>query len=232
MDDMTKLIKGKDIKQIIEDFLPSIRYWAHFYHPKTSKVIDQEDLVVIGAMGLMDAFKKYNPNRPNQFKTYAEFRIRGEMIDELRRMDWLSRSDRKKQKMIDKKTNELSQDLGRLPSQEELTNVLPFKKQDQDRLMTFDSNSHESFEESHVPETLKETVANEIMKKMEWHDLTEKLPYNMKRILELKYREDYNFSEIGEALNLTEGRISQLHTEAILILKANLTEDDIILLTA
>lgn len=229
---MRKLIKGKSVDELIEEFLPSIRYWAHYYYPKSSQVIDQEDLVIIGMMGLMDAIKKYDPKKPNQFKTYAEFRIRGEMIDELRRMDWLSRSDRRKQKLIAKETQSLSQSLGRAPSEEELTNVLPFNKEDQVRLMNYQEKNHQSYDEETKVIDLRETVNSNVLKKMEWQEILKRLPYNMKRILELKYHMDYNFSEIGEALHLTEGRISQLHTEAILILKTFLTEDDIDLLIA
>ena len=69
MVDMNKLIKGKTTNELIEEFTPRIRYWAHYYHPKSSQVIEEEDLVIIGMMGLMDAIKKYDPKRLNQFKT-------------------------------------------------------------------------------------------------------------------------------------------------------------------
>ena len=92
--------------------------------------------------------------------------------------------------------------------------------------------AHVSYDEETRVINLRETVNSDLMRRMEWREILTHLPYNMKRILELKYQMDYNFSEIAETLKLSEGRISQLHTEALANLKLFLTEDDINLLIA
>jgi RNA polymerase sigma factor for flagellar operon FliA len=219
-------MKRFDPHETINDFMPSIKYWAHHYSKNFGRVIETQDLITVGVIGLLDAIKKYNPHKKNQFKTYAEFRIRGEIIDELRRMDWLSRSDRKKQKVIEKKNKELSESLGRIPSNEELANVLPFKRSDTHRLEGYQSKPHQTFNEKEHSQNIRDDVWADYFKHSEWNHLLGDLPELMQKIIYKKYFKDQTFLEIGAEIHLTEGRISQIHTEAIKLLQEKISSDD------
>jgi RNA polymerase sigma factor for flagellar operon FliA len=220
-------------QEIIKNFMPTIRYWAKHYHYQYHQVLDFEDLVMVGVIGLIDAMNKYKKDKKNQFKTYAEFRIRGEIIDELRKQDWMTRSERNKQKKFKRAKNDLTEELGRVPTQEEMSNVLPFKSRDMIRL-----------EQYEIGETIKpyvegETVGQNALENSEFEIyslkktlavILDELPRTMRLIVTLKYFEDLNFSEISKVVNLSEGRICQLHAEALGLLKdyLDMTKIDIL----
>ena len=99
--------------QLIMDYAPLIRFVAQRIAARLPSNIDLDDLISAGVIGLMDAIDKYDPSRDNKFKTYAEFRIRGAILDELRSQDWVPRSVRDKAKKIERAYTELEQRLGR-----------------------------------------------------------------------------------------------------------------------
>jgi RNA polymerase sigma factor for flagellar operon FliA len=222
-------------QEIIKNFMPTIRYWAKHYHYQYHQVLDFEDLVMVGIIGLIDALNKYKRDKKNQFKTYAEFRIRGEIIDELRKQDWMTRSERNKQKKYKKAKNHLTEELGRAPTSVEMSNVLSFKSKDMIRMEQYESG-----------DTIKqyvegETFAQSSLNNSEFENYSlkktlgvviEELPRTMKLILTLKYFEDLNFFEISKVVNLSEGRICQLHAEALELLKSHLEEQKIDILAA
>jgi RNA polymerase sigma factor for flagellar operon FliA len=222
-------------QEIIKNFMPTIRYWARHYHYQYHQVLEMEDLVMVGVIGLIDAMNKFNADKKNQFKTYAEFRIRGEIIDELRKQDWMTRSERTKQKKFKKAKSDLTEELGRVPTSGEMTNVLPFKSKDMIRLEQYESG-----------ETIKQYVEGETVttsgtgfSELENYTLKktlavvlDHLPKTMKLIVSLKYFEDLNFYEISQVVNLSEGRICQLHGEALVILKRHLDSEKIDILAA
>jgi RNA polymerase sigma factor for flagellar operon FliA len=222
-------------QEIIKNFMPTIRYWAKHYHYQYHQVLEFEDLVMVGVIGLIDAMNKYKKDKKNQFKTYAEFRIRGEIIDELRKQDWMTRSERNKQKKYKKAKSNLTEELGRAPTANEISNVLPFKSRDMIRLEQYESGDTikqyiegETFHQSSLRNaelesyTLKKTLSV----------VLDELPRTMRLILTLKYFEDLNFFEISKVVNLSEGRICQLHAEALELLKSYLEEHKIDLLAA
>ncbi len=221
-------------QEIIKNFMPSIRYWARHYHYQYHQVLDFEDLVMVGVIGLIDAMNKYDSGKKNQFKTYAEFRIRGEIIDELRKQDWMTRSERRKQKRYQKEKSDLTDELGRAPSSIEMSNVLPFKAKDMIRLEQYEAG--ETIKQYVEGETLNATLANSefenySMKKTLLVVLDE-LPKTMRLIVTLKYFEDLNFHDISEVVKLSEGRICQLHAEALELLKKYIDEQKIDILAA
>ncbi len=222
-------------QEIIKNFMPSIRYWARHYHYQSHQVLDFEDLVMVGVIGLIDAMNKYDCHKKNQFKTYAEFRIRGEIIDELRKQDWMTRSERRKQKTYQKAKTNLTEELGRVPTTDEVSNVLQFKSKDMVRMEQYEAGdtikqyvegetftnaalSHSEFENY----ALKKTLAV----------VMDELPKTMRLIVTFKYFEDLNFSEISQIVNLSEGRICQLHAEALTLLKQHLDDQKIDILAA
>lgn len=222
-------------QEMIKNFMPTIRYWAKHYHYQYHQVLDFEDLVMVGIIGLIDAMNKYKKDKQNQFKTYAEFRIRGEIIDELRKQDWMTRSERSKQKKYKKAKNNLTEELGRVPTSSEISNVLPFKSKDMIRMEQYESG-----------DTIKQYVEGETINQNTLHNVEfenyslkktlgvvmDELPRTMKLILTLKYFEDLNFFEISKVVNLSEGRICQLHAEALELLKGHLEKDKIDILAA
>ena len=120
----TQGIDGKMRDQLIMDYSPLIRFVAQRIAARLPANIDIDDLSSAGVIGLMDAIEKYDPSRDNKFKTYAEFRIRGAILDELRAQDWVPRSVRDKAKMIERANTSLEQSLGRPPSHEEIAKEL------------------------------------------------------------------------------------------------------------
>lgn len=222
-------------QEIIKNFMPTIRYWAKHYHYQYHQVLDFEDLVMVGVIGLIDAMNKYKKDKQNQFKTYAEFRIRGEIIDELRKQDWMTRSERNKQKKYKRAKRDLTEELGRNPTQEEMTNVLPFKSRDMIRLEQYENG------ETIKPYVEGETVSGRGLENSEFDNyalkktlavIMDELPKTMRLILTLKYFEDLNFFEISKVVELSEGRICQLHAEALTMLKDHLDTKKIDILAA
>lgn len=215
--------------------MPTIRYWAKHYHYQYHQVLEFEDLVMVGVIGLIDAMNKYKKDKKNQFKTYAEFRIRGEIIDELRKQDWMTRSERNKQKKYKKAKTQMTEELGRAPTSQEMSNVLPFKNRDMIRLEQYESG-----------DTIKQYVEGETIQltslqnsEFENYSLKktlgvvmDELPRTMRLIVTLKYFEDLNFFEISKVVNLSEGRICQLHAEALNMLKDHLETEKIDILAA
>lgn len=222
-------------QEIIKNFMPTIRYWAKHYHYQYHQVLDFEDLVMVGVIGLIDAMNKYKKDKKNQFKTYAEFRIRGEIIDELRKQDWMTRSERNKQKKYKKAKNNLTEELGRSPTSNEVSNILAFKPKDMIRMEQYETG-----------DTIKqyvdgETFAQNDLQNSEFENYSlkktlgvvmDELPRTMRLIVTLKYFEDLNFFEISKVVNLSEGRICQLHAEALEMLKGHLETQKIDILAA
>lgn len=219
-------------QEVIKNFMPTIRYWAKFYHYQYHQVLDYDDLIMVGIIGLIDAMNKYKSEKKNQFKTYAEFRIRGEIIDELRKQDWMSRSERNKQKKFKKAKRDLTEELGRNPSEDELTNVLPFKKKDVARMELYENG------DIIKPYVEGETIMGGGLKNTEFENyelkktmstmIDDHLPKVMRIIVVLKYFEDLNFSEISKVVNLSEGRVCQLHAEALSLMKSQMESIDIL----
>jgi RNA polymerase sigma factor for flagellar operon FliA len=222
-------------QEIIKNFMPTIRYWAKHYHYQYHQVLEFEDLVMVGVIGLIDAMNKYKKDKQNQFKTYAEFRIRGEIIDELRKQDWMTRSERNKQKKYKKAKTNLTEELGRSPTSMEMSNVLPFKSKDMIRMEQYESGDTikqyvegETFQQS----TLANSEFENYSLKKTLSVVMDELPRTMRLILTLKYFEDLNFFEISKVVQLSEGRICQLHAEALELLKTHLEAQKIDILAA
>ena len=221
-------------QEIIKNFMPTIRYWAKHFHYQYHQVLDFEDLVMVGVIGLIDAMNKYKKDKKNQFKTYAEFRIRGEIIDELRKQDWMTRSERTKQKKYKRAKKNLTEELGRSPTSEEVSNVLHFKSRDMIRLEQYETG------DTIKPYVEGETVGQGLaLSELENYTLKktlsvvmDELPKTMRLILVLKYFEDLNFHEISSVVNLSEGRICQLHAEALDMLKEFLENQKVDILAA
>lgn len=197
---------------------------------------EYEDMVHQGLLGLMDAVDRYNPGHGAQFSTYASVRIRGKVLDYLRTSDWMSRSARQKSRLVQKTVGDLWSLLQREPTEDEIASHLGMEKSQVQKSMldlntTFismdsvievdqegESDLHERLTDEKQPDpaaVLEESdLKNELIKGIQ------NLSKREQTILSLYYHDELTFKEIGLVLDLTESRVCQLHTRAILNLKA------------
>lgn len=238
-EDFTPVNSTRD--RLVVEYAPLIKYIAQKIAARLPTNIELDDLMSSGVIGLMDAIEKYDASRDNKFKTYAEFRIRGAILDELRAQDWVPRSVREKAKVLERCYARIEQSKGRQATEEEVCQELGinqtefhemvsqvrsvsllsfddvnnFSKTDKRALHGFtDSNNYKS------PTPYSE-VNTAVLKKM-IADAIQDLPEKQRLVLSLYYYEDLNLKEIGRVLDVTESRVSQLHTQAILRLKSKL----------
>lgn len=236
-----KRLEPSEKDKLVVEYAPLIKFIAQKIAVRLPSNIELDDLVSSGVIGLMDAIDKYDPTRDNKFKTYAEFRIRGAILDELRAQDWVPRSIRDKAKLLDKTMVTLEAELGRIPTDEEvakalnvnidefhemLNQVRPVSLLSIDESQTFsnvDKKSilnilegcklHNPFNQLNL-KTVKDIVTQAI----------EELPERQRLVLSLYYYEDLNLKEIGKVLRVTESRVSQLHAQAVSRLRNKLAQ--------
>lgn len=238
-DEPTRL-NSKEREELIREYTPLIKFIAQKIAVRLPSNIELDDLISSGVIGLMDAIEKYDPTRDNKFKTYAEFRIRGAILDELRAQDWVPRSVRDKAKLLDKTVSDLEAELGRQATDEEVASKLnmtldeffelvnqvrPVSVLSIDEIASFSNVDKKSL--MSLLEDVK--VANPYIQlnlksvKDVITGAIEELPERQRLVLSLYYYEDLNLKEIGKVLRVTESRISQLHAQAISRLRAKLT---------
>lgn len=207
--------------------------------------VDYDDLVSAGLIGLMQALERYKPEKGFKFKTYAEFRIRGAMIDELRSQDWCPKGMRQKAKQFERICEKIRQKKGRKATDKELCQALHISKVKYEQLVR-DVNTLEQMNlasyirigaDEDRTQTTIELVADHSdvgnpFEEANRHNVRDKieaamrhLPETERTVLSLYYFEDKNLKEIGRALNLSESRVCQLHSKAIAQLKSTLSEE-------
>ena len=236
-----KLIDGRTKEEIIIEYSPLVKYLARRLVLRLPSNIELDDLISVGVIGLMDAFDKYDQSRENKFKTYAEFRIRGGMLDELRSQDWVPRSIREKAKELERVLLKLKRDKGREATDREVREEMGLtSKEFQKLIYEVRSVSLLSFDDitnfSHMnrkaaaasTEIAKSKTPFSEVDDTNVRDLVEKaisdLPEKQRLVLALYYYEDLNLKEIGDILEVTESRVSQLHTQAVLRLRVRLKD--------
>ena len=228
-------------EQIVLEHTPLIRYIVNRIAVRLPSHIDLDDLHNTGVIGLMDAIEKYDPDKNCKFKTYAEFRIKGAILDQLRSLDWVPRSVRQKSRRLERAYGEVEQRLGRSASEEEVADSLGLQIDkfhellnqvrgislvnleeirgsgpDGDRNGSFadiveDVHSENPFASLKLQE-MKEIIGDTIAT----------LPEKERLVVSLYYYEDLNMKEIGSILGITESRVCQIHTKAVLRLRSKL----------
>ncbi|HPJ95703.1 MAG TPA: FliA/WhiG family RNA polymerase sigma factor [Syntrophales bacterium] len=226
----------KERDQLIMKYVPLVKSVVGRITARLpSHVVDREDLIHVGVIGLMSALEKYDANRNVQFETYARFRIRGAVLDEMRSRDWVPRSTRSKDNKLEAAFEKLQKKLGRSPDEEEVAEFLKmtmeeyFQLLDESRCISMISSEDlpgdyldrlsrdkmlETVDHGNPLELLKSSELREGMKKA-----VNQLPEKERLVLALYYYEELTMKEIGKVLNLTESRVCQLHTQAILRLR-------------
>ena len=201
---------------------------------------DREGLVNVGIIGLMESLEKFDSARNVQFETYARFRIRGAVLDELRLRDWVPRSVRTKDGKLEKAFHTLQKTLGRPPDEEEVADYLGitleqyFKLLDATKgipLISQEDLTPDYIETHSVSDRLKAVergnpldllVGKEIQHRLK--QVIDNLPQKEKLVISLYYYDEMTMKEIGMILDLTESRVCQLHTQAILHLRSTMKE--------
>ncbi|MGZ3746852.1 MAG: FliA/WhiG family RNA polymerase sigma factor [Pseudobdellovibrionaceae bacterium] len=239
--DEPKKITQKHKDGLIKEYAPLIRFVAQKIAVRLPSNIELDDLISAGVIGLMDAIDKYDPSHDNKFKTYAEFRIRGAILDELRAQDWVPRSIRDKAKLLDRTMASLENDLGRAATEEEISKALnisveefhdlvnqvrPVSLLSIDNSQSFSNDDHNSIlnllEGSKLNNPFNQLNIKSI--KLVVTQAIEDLPERQRLVLSLYYYEDLNLKEIGQILRVTESRVSQLHAQAVARLRVKLQQ--------
>ncbi|MGB0454051.1 MAG: sigma-70 family RNA polymerase sigma factor [Bacteriovoracaceae bacterium] len=225
--------------EIVVEYAPLIRYIAQKIASRLPSNIELDDLISCGVIGLMDAIQKFDPSRDNKFKTYAEFRVRGAILDELRAQDWVPRSVREKAKLVEKTYAKLESDLGRPATDEEMCEVLECTQDEFHDLLNKaksvsilnidDSTTFNRGDKKLMAGLMEDNKITNPYTAVSYKNLRENikngietLPEKQRLVLSLYYYEDLNLKEIGQVLEVTESRVSQLHTQAIVRLKSKL----------
>ncbi|MEI6874491.1 MAG: RNA polymerase sigma factor WhiG [Spirochaetota bacterium] len=225
----------------IRQYAPLVKYVAGKVAASMPNSVEFDDLVGFGVFGLLDAIDKFDPEKNVKFKTYAVTRIRGAIFDELRSIDWVPRSVRQKTKEIEEAIVDLESKLGRPASDAEIAGSLGVSEDELLKTMLKisgtsvlslndvwysgdDSDKISIGESIESPSSLNPdaSVEREEIKRVIVGAISE-LPEKEKKVLVLYYYEDLTLKEIGQVLDVTESRVSQLHTKAILRLRAKLT---------
>lgn len=238
-EDPQKLTSQQKDKLIME-YAPLIKFIAQKIAARLPSNIELDDLISSGVIGLMDAIEKYDPSRDNKFKTYAEFRIRGAILDELRAQDWVPRSVRDKAKLLDRTYSALEQAKGRPATDEEAAAELKMTLEEfydlvnQVRPVSLlsidDSHTFSNVDKKSILNLLESCRINNPFNQLNLKAVKdvvtkaiEDLPEKQRLVLSLYYYEDLNLKEIGKVLDVTESRVSQLHAQAVSRLRARLT---------
>jgi RNA polymerase sigma factor for flagellar operon FliA len=228
--------------RLILTYAPLVKYVAGRLGSGLPAHVDDDDLVSYGVLGLMGAIERYDPDRDVKFETYAIARIRGSIIDELRAMDWVPRSVRARARDIERAIAELERRLHRAPTDAEIAEKLGISEADLEDSLTDISRSSiaaldelwtvntggggdqvsliDTIEDSEAPDPQRTLSEGEIREAV--GEAIARLPEREKLVITLYYYEELTLREIGEVLGVTESRVSQLHTKAVLRLKGRL----------
>lgn len=222
---------------LVQKYLPLVSAVANRLAMTLPEHVDQDDLYSAGLVGLLQALRNYNPACGTMFETYARVRVRGAMLDELRRMDWVPRTVHEKARRIKDVLGELEQKLGKTPTEAQMARAMNMPLEEYQELLNEvrpaafvcldavsaaeDGDSGSLYEviagQSH--EDPVEKVSSTELKEVIFERLKE-LPEMQRKVLALYYLEDMRLREIAEVFKLTESRICQIHAQAILSIRS------------
>lgn len=225
------------MERAASDYSLLVKRIAYQLAAKLPASVQLDDLIQAGMIGLLDALNHFDETQGAQFETYASQRIRGAMLDELREIDWVPRSVRKNARDIERAITQLEQKLGCPPSEQEIADHLEVELQEYQEMLT-DARGHqlvyyEDFQnDSDEPIELNITdgrpgplqvMQDEGMQ----HALVgaiEELPERERMVMAMYYQEDLNLKEVGAVLGVSESRVCQIHSQAIMRLRAKLKD--------
>ena len=225
--------------ELLRRFAPLVRHVVERVAATLPKNVDHEDLYSAGVLGLLDAHAKFDLSKGVKFETYAVWRIKGAVLDQLRALDWASRSMRRKARALDSATQRLDQKLGRAASEEELARAMKMTRGDFYRLLDQvrgavlvsldESRSGEDQEPSTLGDHLADPSAVNLEERLQEEEgkilllrTLHQLPEQERLVVSLYYYEHLTLKEIGRALGISESRVSQVHTRAMSRLRLRL----------
>jgi RNA polymerase sigma factor for flagellar operon FliA len=226
-------------ERLVLEHAPLIRYIVNRIAVRLPSHIDLDDLHNTGVIGLMDAIDKYDPDKNCKFKTYAEFRIKGAILDQLRSLDWVPRSIRQKSRRLEQAYAEVEQRLGRSATNSEIAESLGIELEefhylvDQVRgisMVNLDElRSGADSEQAAYGDIFEDVKAENPFLSLKSRELRQavadcisSIPEKERLVISLYYYEDLNMKEIGSILGITESRVCQIHTKAVARLRAKL----------
>lgn len=232
--------EDQEIKKVlIENYINLVKIVAGRMYNYYGSKVEYDDILGYGMLGLIDSIDKFDVTKNIKFETYAQIRIRGEIIDNIRKLDWIPRSLRRKSKTVQEAMFILENKLGRSPSNGELAEHLNLPLEEiEDVLSDISTFNVSSLEETlsakgdYVADTthsdtMPETRYMEKELKGLLADSIDKLAENERNVISLYYYEELTYKEIGHILELSESRISQIHSKAILKIKNLLAKEGI-----
>jgi RNA polymerase sigma factor for flagellar operon FliA len=222
---------------LLMEHLPTVRYLARRIHERLPQHVELDDLVSAGVIGLIDAFSKFDHNKKVQFKSYAQFRIRGAILDSLRTLDWSPRELRRKGRAVEEAIRAVTQRVGRAPSEQEIAREMELTLAEYQALLgdlkgleigsLHMERSEDSGDEelAYVPGAPEDDPLFRCLKgemKQRLADAIDELPEKERMVLTLYYYEELTMKEIGLTLGVVESRVSQIHSSAVLRLRVSL----------
>ena len=225
--------------KLVERYLPLVKYNAERIWQRLPEGVDLDDLISAGVFGLMDAIEAFDLDRGVKFETYCVPRIRGAMLDELRTMDWVPRLVRSKASKLEEARKTLEAELGRPPRSEEMANRLGVSLEEYEKmsgdatavsLVSLNKKWYEtdSYKDVREIDILEDKKAEDPTHRLQNRDLmrlvTRGLNRNERLIIILYYYEDMTMKEIGATLDLSESRVSQMHSSIVARLQAQLAQ--------
>jgi RNA polymerase sigma factor FliA len=223
---------------LMEYYHSIVKYSAERLHSKLPDKVEVDDLISAGVFGLMDAIDAFDPGRGVKFETYCSPRIRGSILDELRSMDWVPRLVRSRASQLNKATQSLETNLGRKPNENEIAKELNINKDSFERLrkdatavgvVSLNAQYAENDSEKDVREIdiIKDDKSKDPLVEAQKRDLKSLLTKGLTRaerlIIVLYYYEEMTMKEIGATLDLSESRVSQMHSSIVARLKAQMS---------
>jgi RNA polymerase sigma factor FliA len=238
----TKWPDDEERERLLTEQLPQVRYIARRIHERLPRHVPLEDLVHAGVVGLIDALHKYDRGKNVQFGSYAKFRIRGAILDSLREMDWSPRDLRRKARALEEAHHKLRSSLGRNPSEPELAAEVGMDLRGLQLLLGEISgleigslrveSSRDGREEDlceYLPDDSEETPLFHCLRsemKQQLARAIAELPEKERQVLALYYYEELTMKEVGSILGIGESRVSQIHSMAVVRMRARLSELD------
>ena len=230
----------ENTQQPLEEYLPLVKYIAGRLAIALPRSVEMDDLINAGVLGLIEAYRNFDAGKGVKFETYASLRVRGSILDELRGMDWVPRSTRARSREIGKTISKLESALGRSPNETELADGLGVELSayyhmiddvSSASLLSLDELTYGDGDDKPVPladniRSPEQPSALSNLEREEMRDLLAdslgQLTQQERLVVALYYYEELTLKEIGQVLELSESRVSQLHTKAVLSLRVKL----------
>jgi RNA polymerase sigma factor for flagellar operon FliA len=226
-------------ERVLLEHLPIVRFLARRIHERLPQHVDIEDLVSAGVVGLMDAFSKFDPAKKVQFRSYAQFRIRGAILDSLRTLDWSPRELRRKGRAVEEAIRVLTARMGHAPNEADVATEMALDLDEYQQLLGdlkgleigtlhIERNEDSGEEElAYIPSRPEEDplfrcLRGELEERLA--EAIQNLPDRERLVMSLYYYEEMTMREIGLALGVVESRVSQVHASAVVHLRAALKD--------